>query len=193
MRKKIKQIAEIRTGYQFRGKIEPDPESFYRVIQIRDFDEKENLRKQSLTQINLVGDVEKHFVNQDDVLFLSRGHKNYAVLLTDMFDNTVAASYFFVLRIKSEVILPEYVAWYINQPAAQKYIYNHARRGSHMPVVPLSEFENLNIDIPDFETQKKIAEFNRLLERESKLHKELQEKRILLIRSLSIKAARKSN
>lgn len=192
MRKKLKQIADIRTGYQFRGKIAPDPEGLYPVIQIRDFDENGHLQKDGLIRTNLGGDVRKHLVYKDDVLFLSRGQKNNAVLLSDTFDNTVVASYFFVLKIKSDDVLPEYVAWYINQPTAQKYIYNRARRGTHMPVVPLSELEDLKLDMPDIETQKKILELNRLLDRENALLKELQNKRSLLIRSLSIKAAKKA-
>jgi restriction endonuclease S subunit len=192
MKQKIKNIATIQIGYPFRKKIEPLSEGTHRVIQMKDFDENRVLHVEQLTNIKLEGDVGKYLVSKDDILFLSRGHKNFAVMLYDSFEDTVVVSYFFILKVKTENILPEYLAWYINQPIAQKYIYNLARRGTHMPVVPLSEFENLKVDIPDLETQKKIVELNKLLDRENTLLKELQNKRTMLIRSLSIKAAKKA-
>ena len=190
MRKKIKDIADIQIGYPFRKKIEPLSEGTYRVIQLKDFDENRNLKLDSLTHVSITGKVEKYMVNKNDVLFLSRGHNNYAFSVDHSLDNTVAASYFFILRLKTEMMLPEYLAWYIDQPIAKKYINNIARRGTHMPLVPLSEFKNLKIDIPDIETQKRIIELNRLFDRESKLLNKILEKRSLLIRGISINSAK---
>jgi restriction endonuclease S subunit len=190
MRQKIKQIADIQIGYQFRGKIKPAPKGAYRVIQIRNFDENRQLDIENLTYVKLTGELEKYKVKKDDVLFLSRGYKNFAVPVTEHLENTVVASYFFVLKILPNTVLPEYLAWYLNQPRAQKYIHNIGRRGTYIPVVPVSDFENLKIDIPDLQTQKQIVELNELLERENELLEELKEKRAVLIRSINMQAAK---
>lgn len=41
-------------------------------------------------------------MNKGDVLFLARGHRNYAIPLKNSLENTIAASYFFILRLEKE-------------------------------------------------------------------------------------------
>jgi restriction endonuclease S subunit len=193
MKQKIKEIADIQIGYQFRGKIEADPNGTYKVIQIRDFDEFQNLGATDLYKINLKYDAERYIVNKGDILFLARGHRNYAIPIKESLVDTIAASYFFILRLRNENILPEYLAWFIMQAPAQAYLHNIARRGTHMPMVPKSAFENLPIDIPDIETQKTIIKLDTLLEKERSLLGQLQEKRTQLIKVVCLKAVKKKN
>ena len=193
MKLKIKDIADIQIGYQFRKKIEPVTDGTYAVIQMRNFDDNNNLINSGLRRVKLPELPDKYLVNKNAILFLSRGQSNFAYQITDTLENTIAASYFFILKIRSDKILPEYLAWCINQAPAQVYLHNFARRGTHMPLVPKSAFENLKVHVPDIGTQKRIVKLNRLLDRENELIRKFQEKRSLLIRSLSIKAAKKRN
>ena len=193
MKLKIKDIADIQIGYQFRKKIEPVTDGTHALVQMRDFNDHNNLNYSELSRVKLAELPDKYLVNQNDVLFLSRGHSNFAFPITDPLESTIAASYFFILKVRSDKVLPEYLAWYINQSPAQGYLHNIARRGTHMPLIPKSIFENLKVYVPDIETQKNIIELNGLLNREKELLERLLEKRSLLIRSLSIKAAKTSN
>lgn len=191
MRLKIKEIAEIQIGYQFRRKIESNPNGTHQVIQIRDFDENRNLRSEGISKVTLEQPVERYLVKKGDVLFLARGHRNFAISIKETLEETIAASYFFIIKLKNKNIHPDYLSWFIDQVPAQEYLHNLARRGSHMPVVPKTVFENMKIDVPDLDTQKKIVELNRLLEKEWGLLQGLQEKSSLLVRSISLQAARK--
>jgi hypothetical protein len=191
MKQKIKDFAEIQMGYQFRGKVEPDPMGTHRVIQIRDFDDDLNLRVTGLYAVTPKGDATRYVATEGDVLFLSRGHRNYAIPIRDNLENTIAASYFFILRIKMKKVLPEYLAWYINQAPAQEYLHIMARQGTHMPLIPLSAFSDLEVELPDIATQKAIIEIGKLLEKEKKLMRELQEKRSQFIKSICLKALKK--
>jgi len=190
MKQKIKDIADIQIGYQFRGKVEADPQGTHKVIQIRDFDEQFSLNKENLQTVRLKGDSDRYLVNKNDVLFLSRGHKNYAIPIIAQLRNTVAASYFFILRIKTSKVLPDYLAWYINQAPAQEYLHNNARRGTHMPLVPLSAFADLTIEIPDIKSQSMIVSLSALMDKEKALLNELQEKRSQLIKAICLKAVK---
>lgn len=192
MKLKIKDIADIQIGYQFRKKIEPERDGTHQVIQIRDFDENHTLNKEGLTWIKMSHLPEKYSVNRDDVLFLARGQRNFATPVAHSFENTIAASSFYILRIKTKKIIPEYLAWFLNQSPAQGYLHNLARRGTHMPVIPKSAFENLTVYIPDIETQKTVLKLNSLIEKERNLLNSIQEKRTLLIRTLCLKAAREN-
>jgi len=188
MKKKITEIADIQIGYQFRKKIELDDPGTNRVIQIRDFDDNHTLNKDGLSRVRIDKSTEQYLIRRGDVLFLSRGHRNWAAPIIDELQDTVAVGHFFVIKMRNEIILPEYLAWYINQSPAQEYLHNIARRGTHMPLVTLSAFKGLTVEVPDMTTQHRIVELSRLMEREKKLLAELQEKRLLLITAISLQA-----
>lgn len=189
MKKKITEIADIQLGYQFRKKVEPADDGSHWVIQIRNFD-NHILNRENLSRVHIDKSVEQYLIRKGDVLFLSRGHRNWAAPIMHDLRDTVAVSHFFVIRPKQNNILPEYLAWYINQTAAKEYLYNIARRGTHMPLIPLAAFKGLVIEIPDMTIQEKIVELSKLMEREKKLLTEFQEKRALLINAVCLKASK---
>jgi len=190
MKVHITDIADINIGYQFRAKIEPTDDGTYPVIQIRDFNENRLLNIDRLIRVNIDKSAEQYKINKGDILFLSRGHKNWATPIVDDLKDAIAASHFFVLKIKSSDILPEYLAWYINQAPAQEFLHINARHGTHMPLVPMFAFKGLSVEVPPKETQKKIVELSRLMEKEKQLLTELQEKRSSLINTVCLKAAK---
>ena len=189
MKKKISEIADIQLGYQFRQKIEPTDDGTHRVIQIRDFDENRVLLRENLSCVRIDTPADKYLLRKGDVLFLSRGHRNWAVAIIDDLEATVAVSHFFVVRPKQDNVLSEYLAWYLNQATAQEYLHSIARRGTHMPLIPLSAFVGLKVDLPDIETQKKIVELSRLMEKEKQMLSALQVKRSLLINAVCLTAS----
>lgn len=189
MKKKITEIADIQLGYQFRKKVEPTDDGTHWVIQIRNFD-NHILSRDNLSRVHIDKSVEQYLIRKGDVLFLSRGHNNWAAPIVENLSVTVAVSHFFVIRPKQDNISSEYLAWYINQTPAQEYLYNNARRGTHMPLIPLAAFKGLVIEIPDIMTQEKIVELSKLMEKEKKLLTELQVKKSLLINAVCLKASK---
>lgn len=190
MKTHVADIADINIGYQFRAKIEPAADGAYPVIQIRDFDEHRFLNTDGLMRVEIDKPAEQYQIRRGDVLFLSRGHRNWAAPIVHDLNNAIAVSHFFVLKIKSADVLPEYLAWYINQAPAQEYLHSNARHGTHMPLVPMSAFKGLTVEIPSVETQKKIVELHKLMEKEKKLLIELEGKRSRLISEACLKAAK---
>jgi restriction endonuclease S subunit len=187
----LKDLAQVQIGYQSRGRIEPDPQGRYQLIQIKDLDDQGCLRAESLYRITPeVLNPERYQVNQSDVLFLSRGNRNLATLVDVNLPNTIAAGYFFILKPKSARVLPQYLAWYINSAPAQQFIQSVARRGTYMPVVPKSMLEELPIDVPALCVQKTIIELDKLTKKEGSLLQKLEERRAELIRAFCLQAAK---
>lgn len=188
MKRKITDIADIQIGYQFRKKIEPVEDGTHWLVQIRDFDKDLVLHKDGLLRVYIDKPVEPYLIRKGDVLFLSRGHRNWAAAITDDLKDTITVSHFFVMKVKSAQVMPEYLAWYINQAPVQEDLHTNARRGTHMPLIPLSEFTNLTVEVPDLETQKKVVALNNLMEKEKRLLNELQIRREHLVSSISLQA-----
>ena len=152
----LNQVARVQIGYQSRGRVEmPDPQGSYQLIQIKDLDDEGCLREEGFYRITPEGlNPERYQVNQGDVLFLSRGNRNFATMVDVQLQDTIAAGYFFILKPDSATVLPQYLAWYINSAPAQQFIQSVARRGTYMPVVPKSALEELPIDVPAFAFRK---------------------------------------
>ncbi len=184
---RLKEIANVRFGYQPKGRIRPTPESPFRIIQISDFDNELCLDVKHLTGFNPgQSNPEPYLVSSGNVLFLARGHKNWAVSINDNITNTVAVSYFFVLDLLSDGVLPAYLAWYLNQRPAQTYLTREARQGSHMPSISKSTFVELPVRIPSIEIQKIIVDLSQLSKTEKGLADKIAIKREELIEAITL-------
>lgn len=188
---KLRDIAKIQIGYQFRAKVENTPDGDLHVIQIKDIDDDNLLNTEDLYKVKIDKFSEKYLVDKGDILFLSRGTRNFATPINVHLHNTIAISYFYIIRLKKPRIIPEYLAWYINQQPAQNYIKSHAR-GSGILLIPKADFEQLKVSVPPVEVQKTIIKLDNLRREEEYLIDSLKEKRDHLVRSICLKAARKS-
>src|SRR4051794_9139528 len=101
MKKRIRDIAAVRVGYQFRGKVKRDPAGSVRVIQIKDIDDEQRIRLADLASVN-VDRPDPYLTHQGDVLFLSRGHRLYTVVVPEIDGDTIATGYFFILRPRED-------------------------------------------------------------------------------------------
>ncbi len=182
----LKDIATIRSGYLFRGKIEPDVGGRYQVIQIGDITPDARLVKGTLTRTSLPDVKQSQILEPGDVLFISRGPRKQAVAVVERIENAIATSQFFVLR-SEEKVLPEYLAWYINQRPAQRYIEEHST-GSAVTLINIEALKMLPIEAPPPETQHRIVEVHQLGRREKELIEAIQNKRRALIEKTLLKA-----
>lgn len=180
---------QVQIGYQARRRIEPDARGVCQVIQIKDLDDQGCLRPDGLYRITPESNYVRYQVSQGDVLFLSRGKRNFATPVSVSLGNTIAAGYFFILKLNSPTVLPDYLAWYINSAPAQQFIKNVAR-GTHMPVVPKSAFEDLEVDLPTLRTQQAIVALDKLSKKERSLLQKLELRRSELVRAFCLQAAK---
>lgn len=189
---KLSDVSTISTGYLSRKAVENEAEGTHFLLQIRDFNAER-------TEIDLTGMIrftpspssKDKPLKLNDVVFLSRGQKNFAFSLPEVPVPTFAGSYFFVLRPKSTITGP-YLAWYLNQPTAQHHFKRLSTVGAHMPVVTRDVLESLVVPIPDLTTQQKIIELNILAASQAQLLNELADKKRMLANTACLQAARNS-
>ena len=182
MKRRLRDIAAFRIGYQFRGKVKPDPAGAVRVVQIKDIGSDLRIRVRDLTSVS-IDKPEPYLTQAGDVLFLNRGHRLYAVVVPELDPNTIATGYFFILRPNPRVMLPEYLGWSLNQPEFQELLRPY-HRGSHIPMVSRMDLEELRIQVPSLEVQRQILALNNLLDQERGLFAAIQEKRSMLVQAI---------
>jgi len=187
MRKALRDIAEIHIGYHFNKKIVPDAKGNYSIIQMRDIDNRNMLDASSLVKVNIDRKVERYLIRKGDILFISRGSNNVAVVVDLDLDTTVPVSYFFKLRLKTGEVLPAFVVWYINQPSSQSVLKKDLK-GSYIPMISKDDFRNFTIEIPPFSLQQKILELDTLKRREAELTHKVSERKECLVNSICMRA-----
>lgn len=186
---KTPEIASISTGYQSRKAVEYEPLGTHFLLQIRDFNpDRTQIATEGMVRFNPNPSSKDEPLRSEDVVFLSRGQKNFAFALPKIPDHCLAGSYFFVLRPKRMITGP-YLAWYLNQSAAQHHFKRLASTGAHMPVVSRNVIANLKIPVPNLETQRKIIEIHTLAATHTKLLAELAMKKQILADALCVHAA----
>jgi restriction endonuclease S subunit len=186
----ISELADVQIGYQSRGSIQPDPRGTHLLIQLKDIGADYKLNTNDLYRIRPEREPERYLVTQGDVLFLSRGRYNFGVAIDKQLNDTIAVGTFYIARLKTTHVLPEYLAWYINQPQTQADLKTKAQATS-IPLVTKAAFDTLTIGVPPLSVQHAIAELNKLAVREQALLAELAVKRNQLISTVSMMTVKK--
>lgn len=166
---KVLDISTIHTGYTTRSRLETVDRGGLLAIQLGDLSPDGRVNPERLTRVRLGDLPDKYLVSAGDVVFRSRGERNTAFALDTRFkEPALAVLPLFVLRPKVDIVLPEYLAWAMNQPPAQRHFDSFAR-GTGLRMVPRSSFDTLDIDVPDLGTQRRILAIDALAERERAL------------------------
>ncbi|CAA6603841.1 conserved hypothetical protein [Rhodospirillaceae bacterium LM-1] len=166
---RIHDACTIHSGFTARGKLEPVEFGGVPTIQLRDISVEGVVDPDRLARAPLEGVADRYLVRAGDVLFRSRGERTTACALDERFvEPAVAVLPILVLRPKRDVVLPEYLAWAINQPAAQRH-FDETSYGTNIRMVPRSSLDDLELDIPDIATQEKIIAIDALAGREQEL------------------------
>lgn len=176
MKTTLKNITSIQTGVFAK----PIPKGEIVYLQAKHFDENGSLAETLYPDLNADGKITKHLLKHGDVLFSAKGSKNFATWYESDNIPAVASTSFFVLRLDDSKVLPAYLAWFLNHPNTQFLLKANAR-GTSIASISKVVLENLEIPIPNIQTQELILNIYKLRNNEKNLkHKieNLREKQI---------------
>jgi len=178
-------LVEIQPGYQARGKIIESPIGSHRLLQSKDIIE-EIINWESPLSFDPEINPDRYRISHNDILFIARGYENRAYLATTPPENILASNVFYI--IKPFKIQSRFLAWWLNQKAAQAYFAQfQVKMGyAYMSKKNLSELE---VPVPNIKTQETIAEVLRLWDREQLLTSEIKGLKESIMTSILITAA----
>jgi hypothetical protein len=172
---RVRDCAEVLPGFSAKSAIVDEPGGTVQVIMAQHLAKGKpyRYRHDHRLLINPPSGSERYFLKRGDILFMSRGPKNYAVLLEDVPQPAIAPLTFFIIKAKSNVI-PAYLAWCLNQEAVRAQL-SEIRTGAGTPMIPRQEFGEITIPVPPLATQRRIADLADLQSRETSLLRQLAE------------------
>lgn len=164
---KLASVATITTGHPFRGKIPEKSGSDMYVVQMKDVSIETGIDWNSVIETELGGKKQPGWLMRGDILFAARGSRNYAVLIDQDKKKVVSAPHFYILSVKAQALLPEFLAWQLNQKPLQNY-FDSMSEGSMTKSIRRSILEKTEIIAPPIEKQKRILKLYETLLREKK-------------------------
>jgi len=170
VKRMLADLAVIKAGHPFRGKIELIKDGNIKAIQIRDFDEYGCVLWNQVINTDITKSNRTNCLEKGDILFAARGLKNFAACINPISDSTVCGPHFFQIHIHdTNVLIPDFLTWVLNQKPAQRY-FSKSAEGSAQLSIRKSVLENVEITIPSIENQESIVKLYQAF---------LQEKRVL--------------
>lgn len=169
---RLAKVATILSGHPFRGKIPEKIGGGTRVVQMKDTSIESGVSWSGVVETELAGKKQPVWLMQGDILFAARGSNNYAVLISESEPRAVAAPQFYILRIKSNSLLPEFLAWQLNQKPLQNY-FERSAEGSRTKSVKRSVLADTCITLPPLEKQQQILALHKTILHEKSLYSEL--------------------
>jgi restriction endonuclease S subunit len=170
-------LCTIQVGFTNRSKLDESVSDGVPCIQQGDLNKGEDLLLKDNKRYFLDGNFDQLKVSGGEVLFRSRSGMAVAKAVPEDLElEFVVINPVMILRVKSEQLLTSYLAWAINQPWVQTQLNPHVR-GSAIKMIPKSALARVQIPVPPIAKQRKIVEFSRLAEEESRLLEQLRDLR----------------
>lgn len=181
MHKKLRLLAEIASGYTFRGSIENNQLGGIFVLQAKNVVTNQDLV--DITDFPKVSDKSirnPYFLEYNDILLVSRGSgfgSFRSTVFTSKEKNIMPSSSVHVIRVKDVNVLPKYISLYLNSDVGQKELLQIVTGGSYIQSILLKNLNEFEIPIPPIHTQKSILA----------LHENINQQEVILKRKSELK------
>ncbi len=150
-------VTHLRGGYPFRGSIEDADEGDALAVQMKDVDPEHGVNWSNVTRTKLPGRKQPEWLKADDVLFVFKGARFYAVCIDAPPSPAVCSPHFLHMEVAKRVpILPAFLAWQINQPPFQRQLQQVAE-GSSQLSIRRPVLESLTLSLPSLPDQQRIV------------------------------------
>jgi hypothetical protein len=190
MKKVLKELADAKMGVSFRTRLEPDSAGEIAVIQMKDIDDADLLHPEDLIRVRMPNQKkESHFVQKGDLLFRSRGLTNTTSLIATDVQRMVLAAPMILIRVKTDIIMPAYLQWFLNLPTTQA-ILTKKSEGTSVRMISKTTLETLEVPVPSLGHQQRIVELANLVAEEERLTQELLKQRQRFIEGVLLRRAR---
>ncbi|MGB4773314.1 MAG: restriction endonuclease subunit S [Chitinophagaceae bacterium] len=172
MRRELRDTATLKTGLFAK----PEAKGDLVYLQVKHFDENGLLKTEIYPDLMEDKVTEKHLLSDGDILFAAKGTKNFATVYENHNPPAVASTSFFVIRVKEKGLLPQFLAWYLNQPSTLKKLKEQAT-GTAILSISKAMLEDLEIPEPEKRIQYVILQISALMRRENEIQNRLSELR----------------
>jgi len=173
---KLKDISNLRTGLVTARKKASaiDEETYsYRAVTLKSFNRNGCLSVKYLDNFTAKEEINENYLTQYNDILVRLREPNFAVLIDEDNINLLIPSLVATIRVVSDSVDSKFLTYYLNSTVVKRAL-NSSITGTAINMIKTKELENLEIQIPSLEEQKKIVEFLDLTSKEINLLEELK-------------------
>lgn len=156
-------VAQVGSGYPFRGKVESDPKGSLVVLQQKDISDLAAMGPEQLAEIVPPGAARvdeadtygRHHLQSDDVLLQMRGGQFLSVVFAGSYP-AMAAQGVAVIR-PGPKLMPRFLCWFLGHPKTTEKLRSLAG-GTHIPFLSKKTLTKYPVPVPSLETQQRVVE-----------------------------------
>lgn len=156
---RIADIATIRNGYAFRGRIESEDDADTRVIQASDLTEEYELNADKLACVRLGKKGTRYHLSENDIVFMARGFRQlaYRPIRQAVTGNPIITTFgLLVISPNEQKTSAEYLHWVLNTPQVQQRL-QVMKEGTSISFISEKNFGSVEIPLPALDYQQKIT------------------------------------
>jgi restriction endonuclease S subunit len=172
----------VQPGYLSRTSVRSALSGTHRLLQARDVSPQHGLRLDTVVRFRPERNPDLYRVSRGDILLTARGQDHRAYLVDVDLSDVLASSVFYIIRPREDLVLPGYLAWWLNQPDTQAALES-ASRGTGIGYIARPLMEHLPVAVPPLDVQRRIAEAMDLWQRQQSIQARLDQKREQLIQA----------
>ena len=159
METKLKNIAEIYTGFTQRPPEKSVNTFDVKAIQIKDLTKEQVVIKQDhWSEFEWAYDSKPQYLKHNSIIVVARGEPNAYVFKGNQADQVVVSNQFIVVNLQTEDLKPEFLAWYFNHSQAMRSYFEMNSRGSQLMMLNISTLKEASIVIPSLQQQEEILQ-----------------------------------
>lgn len=172
---KLGDIAEIKTGIVLtrkKAELEFRVKDNYRLLSLRNIDEDGTFNQQPF-EIFASNDrlSSRYFTEKDDIV-MRLSDPNTAVYIDQEHTGLLVPSNFVVIKVNDNLILPEYLAWYLNKETIKQEL-ERSQSGSRILSTNKNVLKSLSVHKLPLQRQEALIKILRLHQKEKMLYKNL--------------------
>lgn len=174
METKLKNIAEIYTGFTQRP-----PEKSVNTFDLKTIQIKDLIKNQVVIAVDQLSDIEwaydskPQFLKHNSLIVVARGEPRAYVFKGQKADQVVVSNQFIVVNLKTDDLKPEFLAWYFNQSQVMRSYFEMNSRGSLLMMLSISTLKEASIVIPSLNQQEEILRLAQEVDKEALVFQQL--------------------
>ena len=174
METKLKNIAEIYTGFTQRPLEKPAVTFDVKAIQIKDLSKDQVvISENQWSELEWAYDSRPQYLKYNSIIVVARGEPKAYVFKGNESDQVVVSNQFIVVNLKVDSLKPEFLAWYFNHSQAMRSYFEMNSRGSLLMMLSISTLKEAEIVIPSMFQQEEILRLAEEANNEALIFKQL--------------------
>ena len=166
---KLGEVALVRSGLVLSRKVAKSPSPFrYSLLSLRAMSGEGEILEEELDVFHAAELLKEEYLTRLGDIIVRLSAPYTAVLIESKWENIVVSSNFVIIRVDTQMVVPEYLAWYLNRPWIKRKIYKDSS-SNMLGAAKSTLFRKMPLSLPSLEDQYRIGQVFLLARKESAL------------------------